>query len=918
MRTRDDPNPMMYAEPIWQGIQQMNLVNPEMLGYLSAIYGMMYGANAGGQPGADHLGGLFTNAWKHIQQWWTKETEEDPYMDMGKDEAYQARLRDMKHSQRNRHLATVQYRRALDGDTNDYRFLYVGQYPAHAGDPARLLLWKLLAVFVAVVLQKDNCWARNHARQAMDAARCALLLLVALLMLRSVHAHRPFFDPTANLAALISRLAIVCAAVFALPIFLLTDPLSQAHMGLCVTLAVINLFVVLALLWLLSGALPGVQMVVLGSAAPLTLSPGILIAKSASDPRLRRLLIERVWQDTWSAILLASRDFRLLPGHRVAFYVTNSHPPYMQNYIGFAAERHLENLHLYDKIGRRAYCQAVLMERNSDLRTGLMDEIARVYTGPDMYYNPFADTTSTDRVAAKFRLAQSEIRSYFGKVYILHFPFMVCIKYDELPNVIVPITDEDDLTMYLNQNRDPVVVARRDVRRRLRALHGQHVTLTYIEHSGVDGAHLRYCLPQYAAENEQYLAQFAGRRRILYRGLFKISQNGEEHVSDVNMASGFSCGVDLTDEVAVDDEHLVNNLDRASNTFRSEFWRTGRAGNLVRTGLTQRSRDTLRVNAHNRHLLGVTDMFDDTPELRALFDENSDIIDARLGEIEQTLSKYTEDCHAGFIRKRTGLTPGFHIDVFAPGPESMHVEASRLAGNPIIPATPDLGGAPGLNGQWNNDAHGKLSYLPTMEELAQRLERMEENRYMRNLMTDHRDDIVLLYERLRTLVPSNSNDPVKFAWYIFWDDLYRRYARQVKPFKEYDVDFNPLYPQSLPYYPLPRHRLELFLYQRGLFKPAQLKSRGWSPLSLFQKRKQRDEEYDMTPMPASSYVPGVAGPAMAVGDGAHIWQAGDDVSEVFVNAADQPFEPGCRAAGFLHSGHLNRLYAWLDVIIRYS
>ncbi|KAJ2219006.1 hypothetical protein EV180_005519, partial [Coemansia sp. RSA 518] len=84
------------------------------------------------------------------------------------------------------------------------------------------------------------------------------------------------------------------------------------------------------------------------------------------------------------------------------------------------------------------------------------------------------------------------------------------------------------------------------------------------------------------------------------------------------------------------------------------------------------------------------------------------------------------------------------------------------------------------------------------------------------------------------------------------------------------------------------------------------------------KRKQRDEEYDMTPMPASSYVPGVAGPAMAVGDGAHIWQAGDDVSEVFVNAADQPFEPGCRAAGFLHSGHLNRLYAWLDVIIRYS
>ncbi|KAJ2356381.1 hypothetical protein GGF43_002109, partial [Coemansia sp. RSA 2618] len=531
-RTRDDPNPMMYAEPIWQGIQQLNLVNPEMLGYLSAIYGLMYGANAGGPMGGNNnLGGLFTNAWKHIQQWWTKETEEDPYLGMEKDEAYQARLRDMKHSQRNRHLATVQYRRALDTDAGDFRFLYVGQYPAHAGDPARLLLWKLLAVFVAVVLQKDNCWARSHARQAMDAARGAMLLLVALLMLRSVHSHRPFFDPTANLAAVLARLATVCAAVFALPLFLMADPLSQAHMGLCITVAVANLLAVLALLWLLSGALPGVQMVVRGTAATLTFSPGILIARSAYDPRLRRLLIERVWQDTWSAILLASRDFRLLPGHRVTFNVTTTHPPYMLNYIGFAAERHLENLHLYEKIGRRAYCKAILMERDSDQRTGLMDEIARVFTGPDMYFNPFAGSASPDVVATRYRLAQSEVQSWFGSVHILHFPFMVCIVYDDLPNVVVPIEDENDLVLYLQQNQDPAVVARRDVRRRLRALNGQHVTMTYIEHSGADGAHVRYCLPQYAAENEQYLAQFAGRRRILYRGVFSIKQHKDDYVA---------------------------------------------------------------------------------------------------------------------------------------------------------------------------------------------------------------------------------------------------------------------------------------------------------------------------------------------------------------------------------------------------
>ncbi|KAJ1873540.1 hypothetical protein LPJ55_002201 [Coemansia sp. RSA 990] len=937
--TRDDPNPMLYAEPIWQGIQQLNLINPEMLGYLATIYGMMYGANgmggAGGRPDLSNLGGLFSNAWKHIQQWWSKETEEDPYMGMEKDEAYQARLRDMKHSHRNRHLATVQYRRALDTDTCDMRFLYGGQYPAHAGDPARMLLWKLLAVVLAVTLSKDNCWSRGHSRQSLDIGRCTMLLLVALLMLRSLHAHRPFFDPTANLSGLLARIGVCGAAIFAFPLFLLSDPLSQAHMGLCVTLAVLNLLVVMGMVMLLWSALPGVQMAVQGSSAPLTLSPGILVATNPYDPRLRRLLIERVWQDTWSAILLGSRDFRLLPGHRIAFCKTNVHPPYMVNYIGFAAERHLENLYLYSSIGRRAYCQAILLERNSDQRTGLMDEIVRVFTGPDMYFNPFASDQPADSVAARFRLAQSEIRSWFGKVYILHFPFMVCIIYDDLPNVIVPIIEENDLQLYLQQNQDPLIVAKRDTRRRLRALHGQYITLTFIEHSGPDGSHLRYCLPQYADENEQYLAQFAGRRRLLYRGLVTVHQHGEQIFSEANVTPGFACAVELTDELPVEDEHLVNNLDRASNAFRREFWQHGRVSGFVRSAVSQRSRNTLQLNEHNRHLLGVTDDFEETSELRALFDENSDIIDQRLPIIQDALEQYARECHAGFIRKRTGLTPSFHIDVFAPGPESYHVQNMVAQGqNPPHPATPALfGSGSTLNGQWQNDEHGRLSFIPTMEQLAERLERLEENRYVRDLMVDHRDDIVLLYERLRTLVPSESNDPVKFAWYIFWDDLYRRYGQQVRQFKEYDTDFNPLYPQSLPYYPLPRHRLEVFLYRRKLFKPLRAHRNSQAaagtvgdvlarlPLigKLFGGRMhgyKMDEEYALDPMPVPNYVPGIdANGAAGIGD-AHVWRVGDHFDGMAVDGSDNavPFEPGCPASGFIHSGLLNRLYAWLDII----
>ncbi|KAJ2607407.1 hypothetical protein H4S08_004837, partial [Coemansia sp. RSA 1365] len=702
-RDRDDPNPMSYADPLWQGVQQMNLINPEMLGYLAAMYNTMYGQGggtggiSGGGAGADlsHLSGMVGKAWQHIQKWWAKDNAgEDPYFGMDKDAAYQARLRDMRNSQRNRHLATVQYRKALDNAADDYRFLYAPHYPAHAGDAARVLLWKLLAVVIAVTVAKDNCWGRARARYTMDAARGALLLIVALLMLRSHHSHRAFFDPTANSSALFKRLAVVVAAIFALPLFLMSDPLSQTHAGLCVTLAVLNFLALAHMAWLLADALPRLRVAVRAGRgpAPLTLSPGILVARSAYDPRLRRLLIERVWQDTWSAILLASRDFRLLPGHRLCFTRTAAHPPYIDNYVGFAAERHLENLQLYDAVGRRAYAQAVMLERSNDHRMTMMDEIARNFTGPDMYFDPFDSEAaanvagsnvggpSASRLPQRFGLAPANARAgartHFGKVYLLHFPFTVCMVYDDTPGQVVAIVQQADLHAYLRQNRDPNIIARREARRKLRALDGQHVTLTYIEHAGPDGTHHRYCLPQYATENEQYLAQFAGRRRVLYRGIISITQHNNREIQDsiCNVAPGFTCALRLTEELYVDDEQLVNNLDRTTNQFRMEFWRTGNVGTSITSSasvvraapISQRSRDTLGLNNHNRHLLGVTDRFEETSGLRALIDENSDTIDARLPMVVSALEQYQTDIHASFVRKRTGLSPSFHIDVFAP------------------------------------------------------------------------------------------------------------------------------------------------------------------------------------------------------------------------------------------------------------
>ncbi|OMJ16527.1 hypothetical protein AYI70_g6532 [Smittium culicis] len=75
--------------------------------------------------------------------------------------------------------------------------------------------------------------------------------------------------------------------------------------------------------------------------------------------------------------------------------------------------------------------------------------------------------------------------------------------------------------------------------------------------------------------------------------------------------------------------------------------------------------------------------------------------------------------------------------------------------------------------------------------------------------------------------------PLRFAWYLFWDDLFRRYA-PVSPFLvKYESDFNPLYPGSIGYNPMSRKKLEVYLNNRGLFVVNQKAENGNNKNSLF-------------------------------------------------------------------------------------
>ncbi|KAH9944323.1 uncharacterized protein BXZ73DRAFT_39558 [Epithele typhae] len=88
----------------------------------------------------------------------------------------------------------------------------------------------------------------------------------------------------------------------------------------------------------------------------------------------------------------------------------------------------------------------------------------------------------------------------------------------------------------------------------------------------------------------------------------------------------------------------------------------------------------------------------------------------------------------------------------------------------------------------------------------------EDDARVRRLMSDSVDVLSITYDRWMAA----SSSEIATWWYILWDDFWRRNWNTINGVKLYASDFNPHYPTSIAYTPLPRAALENFLTQRGL------------------------------------------------------------------------------------------------------
>jgi len=167
-------------------------------------------------------------------------------------------------------------------------------------------------------------------------------------------------------------------------------------------------------------------------------------------------------------------------------------------------------------------------------------------------------------------------------------------------------------------------------------------------------------------------------------------------------------------------------------------------------------------------LIGLTDDFDLTPPLAHFLALNESLIFSRLGKMESLISDY-RDYHRKECRHKA------------------QVMSYRFLSHVYDQPCPPTG-------------------------LTQSSLEFEHDLRIQQLMAGSEPVFETAYRRLSAV----STTETATWWYIFWDDLWRRNHDTISNLKLHETDFNPYYPSSIAYTPMPRHILESFLIQRGL------------------------------------------------------------------------------------------------------
>ncbi|CAE6475333.1 unnamed protein product [Rhizoctonia solani] len=612
-----------------------------------------------------------------------------------------------------------EYQRFLERDNSPFSFLY-NEYRRKWGSfKAFYLGGKLTALLIVAIISPDSCLtlkiAKSHvSRNTLEIARQSILLAVMIVFLLVQSLATPFIDPVSNASEWTSRMNFVLTSLLGL--FIALNIPGQAFWNgwalytvYIITYGLTIYFTVINWSWM--------HRIIKRLNRRIDFSIDIFSPRLDISPQSRHLQ-HRIWQESWSTLLLASPQCRMSTSEELRFaegVEVTSHdpaPPYLLDFSHSPAERHIENVKIMREIGALAYEQAIQESKIHYKRiTSLRQKILQHMVGPDAFWFSEGNAGVSCPSAA----------DYFGNAWCLPFPLTVIIRYDT-SGALVAIKNLSDIEEFVRQNETRIVEKQRELRIALRCLDSVVVQWPYT-HTELVGDRFRW---------------IGGRRYHAYQttdyheAKFSIRRHGSLEWKNTNLASGFDVSLRYSKKLTLDGSLIGLNVNLELTSQLARF--------LLLNKATLESRMPGYLNALREYRTHT------------------------LNEVESKLET---------------LSYGFLTNLYA------------LPMDPV-----------------------SVAHILAQNEL---------NLRVRDLAVGYEHAFQTMDERMRYV----GRSPVEAWWFLLWDDFWRRNKSTVKALKTHYLDFNPQYPTSIAYRPLPRPTLEAFLRQRGLWSTSSSWSGNW-------------------------------------------------------------------------------------------
>ncbi|KAF9582023.1 hypothetical protein BGW38_000763 [Lunasporangiospora selenospora] len=505
-----------------------------------------------------------------------------------------------------------EYKRLTNSDNCPYNFLYNGYRREYGTYKVVVMFTKLFAVIIVVLFSKDNCLFRGFERRTIEATRASLQILFTVSLIYRHYRTQPFLYASQNLSEYWSRACTVATSIIGLFIVLKIGPLSVNTLGIMLVATYVLMCVFVT--WFVVRQTQKFQVMLKQIQQRLDFSLEIFNPKLNYSKHIKR----RIWQESWTTIFLVEESFKMPADKVIAFSQSPHRPPYLLNFSGSVAERHVENLRIVRQIGLRLYSKACQFLTPTMVRKRTL--ILKRFVGPDMYYAP--------------EFIASNIKTYFGKAYVVPFPFSVVFVYDESA-VVVTLVNEHDLDRYIQQNQDPEIQRRREVRYQLRALDGKFVVRPYVESRGVQRGR---------DSNGTAEMSFVNAPVSYKRGLFTIHRKKLSSWQGHNMNPGFTVTITYSDGEVHDPE-----------------------------GSSQLIHET--TIGHD--VIGITRDFQMTPALSCLLHDNHVLISHGLKRVKKVMHSYQDHYRREAFQKEAIMTYAFFVNVYD-NPTLKHSELHPL------------------------------------------------------------------------------------------------------------------------------------------------------------------------------------------------------------------------------------------------